>query len=207
MVTALVLYLCGYIFAIHFFSFDDIKYVEDYMLQNPAIYNYSENAEPVVDSDMYIVADTKIIIQNYNLDTQESTDTELDLKINYLGMNMQELIMYIAENTDEYASDLFDVQNVVLISFSDKKVVIRRNYKEKEIIKEEETTENEDVVRYYIMSENGYIIIYKSDKKSIFLHTEILVTTVEPEYLEQLSEGIPVKDIYEMYGYLEGMTS
>ncbi|MBE5939823.1 MAG: hypothetical protein E7266_05435 [Lachnospiraceae bacterium] len=193
--------MAGYGISLKYLKFDTLRSMEEEYLKNPVLENKQEvNAG----SDEYIKNTTEFVMQDYNLATNRYVDYKSSMPIKYLGMTIDDITEYISENADEYKEENIDVRNVMLISFSEKKVVIRRCYRE---IVEEETTEESDSVRYYIMEKDGYITIYKADKESIFLNTEILVATLSKEDISLVREGIGVKDIFEMYGYLESLTS
>lgn len=200
-------YLGGYLFALDFFKFDNLRSYDEEILKNPVLENKPDNMEAGMNESAFVKSDTLFILQDFNLDTEETHDNKMVMPIEYLGMNMHEVADYISRNYDKYREDDIELINVMLISFSDDKMVIRRCYYD---IKEDETTEitdDEGEIKYYIMENKGYVTIYKADKITIFLNTEILMTTLSPEDIEQIKEGIGVKDIFEMYGYLESFTS
>ena len=206
-IFAIILYFSGYIFAKKNFDFDNVRLIEKEILKNPAV-KTEDNLNVYENSTDYVIKDTKIIIQDYNVETKESTDNEISEKFTFLGMNMSETIEYISRYSNEFKDDNKEILNVVLMSFSKDKVVIRRSYKE---IENNDNNDNDldytGEIRYYIMDSDGYVTIFKNDKTSIFLNTEIMTINIEEKFREQLKEGIPVKDIYEMYGYLESITS
>ncbi len=200
-------YLGGYLFALDFFKFDNLRSMDEELLKNPVLDNKPENTEAGMNESAFVRSDTLFVLQDFNLETEETHDNKMVMPIEYLGMNMYEVADYISKNYDKYKEEDIDLVNVMLISFSDDKMVIRRCYYE---IKEEETTSEfyeDGEIKYYIMENNGYVTIYKADKVNIFLNTEILMATLAPEDIELIKEGIGVKDIFEMYGYLESFTS
>ncbi len=206
LVMALVCYFGGYYFSLDFFRFDTIRSMDEVFLKNPVLANGQDEVEADMNENAFIKKDTVFILQDFNLETNEATDNKMNMPIEYLGMNLKETSDYISRNFDKYKEDGMELVNVMLISFSENKMVIRRCYKEKE---EETTTipEAEGEIKYYIMEKDGYITIFKADKLTIFLNTEILAATLSPEDVQLLKEGVGVKDIFEMYGYLESFTS
>ena len=55
--------------------------------------------------------------------------------------------------------------------------------------------------------EDGAIVVYKQDKTTVFLETGIKDEELDENDKELLLQGIGVKNISELYRYLEGFTS
>ncbi len=55
--------------------------------------------------------------------------------------------------------------------------------------------------------EDGAIVVYKQDKTTVFLETGIQDEELDENDKELLLQGIGVKNISELYRYLEGFTS
>ena len=66
---------------------------------------------------------------------------------------------------------------------------------------------NENVYNYFICEEDGYIVVYKKDRKTVYMDTGISVDSVHIQDVERLKSGIPVEDITTLYTYLESFTS
>ena len=60
---------------------------------------------------------------------------------------------------------------------------------------------------YYLYEINDYVVVYKSDRKTIFEYTDILYSEL-PELLQtEIRNGKYVKNIDELYGFLENYSS
>lgn len=70
----------------------------------------------------------------------------------------------------------------------------------------EETTE-EEKYKYYVTLQENKIIVYREDKTTIFLETSINVETLDTDSMDKLKQGIPVKNISELYRILESFTT
>lgn len=66
---------------------------------------------------------------------------------------------------------------------------------------------NDTVYNYFICEENGYIVVYKKDRKTVYMDTGISVDSVHIQDADRLKEGIPVEDISTLYTYLQSFTS
>lgn len=66
---------------------------------------------------------------------------------------------------------------------------------------------NDTVYKYYICVEDGYIVVYKDDRKTVYMDTGISIDCINAEDLEMIENGIPVEDITTLYRYLESYTS
>lgn len=66
---------------------------------------------------------------------------------------------------------------------------------------------NNTVYKYYICVENDYIVVYKEDRKTVYMDTGISIDSVNIEDVESLKNGVPVEDITTLYRYLESYTS
>lgn len=198
------LYIGGYYYSLYNFDFDNIRFLEQEVQRNPAL--YQENQVQYVKKELaYINKSTVYIIEDYNMDTKTTVDRICELPFKLLGMGRSQLINYISKYPLSFCDNLSEniskeELDVSLVSFSESKVVIRRSYRE-----DMRVSDNDNV--YTITAENGYIIIYKGNNRDIFLKTEIMLAGLEEVYIKELLEGVCVKDIYEIYGYLEAITS
>ena len=60
---------------------------------------------------------------------------------------------------------------------------------------------------YYLHERNGYVVVYKNDHKTIFEYTDIIYEEL-PEHLQtEIKNGKYVKDLDELYGFLENYSS
>ncbi len=66
---------------------------------------------------------------------------------------------------------------------------------------------NDTVYKYYICVEDNFIVVYKEDRKTVYMDTGISIDGINAEDLEMIENGIPVEDITTLYRYLESYTS
>ena len=60
---------------------------------------------------------------------------------------------------------------------------------------------------YYITIREGYVMVYASDKTTLFLATNIQEEELPADLKEELEAGMYVEDEGELYGFLENYTS
>lgn len=60
---------------------------------------------------------------------------------------------------------------------------------------------------YYLKELNGFVVVYLSDKKSIFEYTSIPVDNLPEAVANQIKEGLPVETAESLYSFLEGYSS
>ncbi len=66
---------------------------------------------------------------------------------------------------------------------------------------------NDTIYKYYICAENNYIVVYKEDRKTVYMDTGISIDSISVEDAKMIKNGIPVEDITTLYRYLESYTS
>lgn len=83
------------------------------------------------------------------------------------------------------------------------------------VVLEESATEesihsnSDDVVSegYYLREQEGFVIVYMFDNSTIFLETDILVTSLSDVLQSELEEGKYIKTTNELYSFLENYSS
>ena len=81
------------------------------------------------------------------------------------------------------------------------------NIRLKEDVDSDNPVLNDTVYNYYICEDDGYIVVYKKDRKTVYMDTGISVDSVHIQDAERLKDGIPVEDITTLYTYLQSFTS
>ncbi|MCI8637877.1 MAG: hypothetical protein HFG41_01705 [Coprococcus sp.] len=60
---------------------------------------------------------------------------------------------------------------------------------------------------YYLAELNGYVVVYKYDKKTVFEYTNILLEDLPEELKEEIRSGKIVEGTQKLYGFLENYSS
>ena len=92
---------------------------------------------------------------------------------------------------------------------SQRKVEPRPETLEQEDVKEERTKQEEsrDQEVFYLVAEDGFLLVFARDKKTICLYTHIPITDFPMREQGRLREGIWFSDMMEVFHYLESYTS
>lgn len=199
----IIIYGIGYKVGLSLQS-QNIVYKEQVYESNPVVYN-SESNQNVADVDSIIVtSNMDLVLESYDTDTESLTTTTRSMPVQLLGMDRESIIEYIKNNNKIFIDGNEKIENLMLVSFDKEKVVIRKSVS---IIKEESTTEEIEIYKYYVTLQENSIIVYKEDKTSVFLETAINTETLDTDSINKLREGIPVKNISELYRILESFTT
>lgn len=60
---------------------------------------------------------------------------------------------------------------------------------------------------YYLQEKNGYVVVYLSDKETVYEYTSIEVEHLPESLQNEVKNGKYIKDIEELYGFLENYSS
>ena len=148
--------------------------------------------------EQVITADTRYVVERFDLTDSSRTEEEEPLPEQYIGMNREQFV----EACEVYeASPSLEDQNWGFLSmyverFSAEEVVIRKNY--------ESSTKPEE---FYLAVENNYVVVYEADKKTRFMSTGIPVQSLSDELAEELLNFKYVGSEAELYDFLESYSS
>lgn len=71
----------------------------------------------------------------------------------------------------------------------------------------EPIVETKAASRFYLVSENGYLLVFCEDKTTVYLYTNMPLMDFPPKEQEKLREGIWFPDMMDVFNYLESYTS
>ena len=145
-----------------------------------------------------VVPDTTFKLESYDIKTNTQTQEVMRAPSKYIGLTREQLIDAISEEMldvplEEHQKGLV---SYVLVSFSSKEIVLRKSY-------------NLDLVQYqyYLALQDGKIVVYYSDKKTVYEYTGIEASKLSEKAKAELSMGKYVKDDTQLYSLLEGYSS
>ncbi len=162
-------------------------------------YKVSDNRNS--DSPEKITGDTRYFLQTYyvNADNHDNlTEKEYNVPsrfITYDKEKMQEYIDGYMENMplSEYLDGLISYE---IIDFSKNTVVLRKTYA---------SDWNEH--QYYICDVNGEVVVYYSDKSTVYEYTGIRTDSLSEDEQVRIRIGYFVSDEEELYSLLESYSS
>lgn len=77
--------------------------------------------------------------------------------------------------------------------------------KEEAAIAAEGDVSKEEV--FYLKDLNGFIAVYKSDKKTIYEYTNIVVEDLPEDVRQEILDGKEIRTVEKLYGFLENYSS
>ena len=159
-------------------------------------YMQGETKEELIDHD------TEYVVMYDATGVRRETGKQAKL----LNMIMEQDIFKL--NMEQFQEKGEEVKNISMISFSHDTLVLRKDVTDSIAISETiKKYQNDNPYNYYMVLEDGYLIVYKQDKTTVFLETGIREDELDETDRAQLLQGVGVKNISELYRYLDGYTS
>lgn len=162
-------------------------------------YDVSASESEAAASDSLVISpDTVCVYELYYIDTGEHVQYQSSPGSDMAGLTRSQLVNRLKEYMEhlsitEYEEGLISYD---VLSFSKDKVVLQKIY-----------DRNKVQYKYFITVRNREVIVYYSDKKTVFEHTGIRLEPMDVELQHILQTGIPVRDIEELYDFLAAFTS
>lgn len=145
-----------------------------------------------------VLSNTKYLLLTYNLNTDELLTEQLNPPSDMVGLTRAELINKLANYMKnvpitDYEKGLYAYE---LLAFSKDEIIIRKSY-------------NGDLVsyRYFMVVEDGKIVVYYSDLKTVYEYTNIEALYLPENTRNDLMKGIYIKDEDELFTLLESFSS
>ncbi len=161
------------------------------VIENQPKIEVSVSEEPVV------TANTQYILQEYNVHSEQLEETEVSAPDKYIGLDREKLVEEI-ESYNQNPS-LTDLEKgftyMELISFSGKKIVVRKSY------------EPEEDQGFFLLNENHYVVVYNQKLTEVYMDTDILVEDLPQKLQEEIINMKFVEDEGELYNFLESYSS
>lgn len=161
-----------------------------------------DEEEQVIETAMekapVITADTLYLIEEVNLSDGTVKEKEELIPVKYIGLDRLALIEELnAYDKNPALSDLkLGFQTIELSSFSKDRVVICKYYRPKEEEK-----------GFYLMVADHYVTVYESDKKTIHMNTDILLSSLDERLQSEIIQGKFIEDEMALYHFLESYSS
>lgn len=154
--------------------------------------------EAIVEETPIITADTKYLIEKVNLSDGTIEEKEEEIPVKYIGLDRESLIEELeAYDSNPALSDLEQgFETIELSGFSKDRVVICKYYRPEE---EEQG--------FYLMVVDHFVIVYKEDKKTIYMNTDILLENLSQELQEEIIQGKYMENEQALYNFLESYSS
>lgn len=201
-------YYLSYVNALRQFNQNAVERNDELISYLEHITNNEENSltkEGVQDSvtvdtshEDIVMPTTVYKLEIYDIITNKTSVETLNPPSEFIGLNREELIKLLADEMtnvplEEHQKGLV---SFVVVSFSKDEIVLRKTY-------------NMDTVQfqYYLALKNGKVVVYYSDKKTVYEYTEIDASRLSEQNQSELCYGKYVRDENELYAILESYSS
>lgn len=161
-----------------------------------------EGEQPAIEADRSqkdtVSPSTQIEMETYDVITGTTSRDQVSAPDYLIGLDREGIIKYLNQYMqevplEEYQKGLLSYE---LVSFSDNNVVLKKTY-------------NSDSIRYKycIIVRDNMVVVYYSDKKTVYEYTGITASDLPEEEQKRLNYGLFIKDDEELYGILENYSS
>ena len=175
--------------------------LEEQKIQKDENHKISEDNTSIAVSDMKedrLCSDTEYVLEEYDLKKKSLVETVLKVPPKYLGMNREEFLK--AMERYESSLPLSELErgfvSLEVLSFSEKRVVIRMNY-----------IYVEPTASFYLCLQDGRVTVLCDDRKTVFQYTEISASDLPESLQTELIIGMYVENEEVLYRFLETYSS
>ena len=142
--------------------------------------------------------ETRLITETWNLKTGSKDSVETPMPSVYLGLEREELLSDL--NDYVHHMPIKDIEaglvSFDIVSYSTEKVVLRKIY-----------YPDENFKKYYVIYRQGRIVVYYSDRTTVFEYPDIRLTDLPVDLQCELLSGKEIKDDEELYRFLQNYSS
>ncbi len=154
--------------------------------------------ETAVGSIPVVNADTTYLVEEVDLINGTVHETQESVPVKYIGLDREGLL----EELDSYDRNppLTELERgfetIELTAFSKDRVVICKYYKQPEEDK-----------GFYLMVADHFIVVYREDKQTLYMNTDILLESLNEKLQTEIMQGKYVETEEELYHFLESYSS
>ena len=146
----------------------------------------------------FIVPSTRLIMETVDLRTGERSEEHKAMPAVYLGLDRLELLEYLSMYMKELS---IDEREKGLVSFE------LENYSMDEVHLKKLYYEDENYKRFYMVYKNGRMVVYHSDKKTVYDYPDVKLHELPLDLQCQMITGMEIKDEVELYNFLQNYSS
>lgn len=162
--------------------------------------DYYEFREATALNEPIIKRDTRIIIEEYDVETGELTRSTIEPDIALLGLQRAQFIGRLNDYNEEPEEE--DVARgfvtAELVEFSSSQVVVRKSY---------DAPDYNTKGNFILCEMDGKVVVYYEDFMTIYDYTDIDVTKLPADLQREIYVGKQIKTLEELYEFLEEHTS
>lgn len=174
------------------------NYTKQQMQKTPANDDMQPQViETAVNDIPVVTADTMYLIEKVDLVNGTVQESEESIPVKYIGLDREALVQELeAYDSNPPLTELEQgFETIELTAFSKDRVVICKYYK-----LEEDTG-------YYLMVADHFIVVYREDKKTLYMNTDILLENLNDTLQAEIMQGKYVETEEELYNFLESYSS
>lgn len=165
-----------------------------------------DSTKDVAKIENIVKEDAKLILEVCKQEDKENiTTSKLNIPVEMIGLTREGIVEYLSNNKEYFQEKGEEIDSLLLVSFSEDKIVIRKNVHEAEMIIY--TNEDSQRYNYYIAFDMDKVMVYKKDKTTVFIETGITFDMLDRETRESIEKGVWIENISVLYRYLESITS
>ena len=171
---------------------DKQQYEED------AHYDMQEQVIETAVGDIPVVtADTAYFVEEVDLISGTVHETEESVPVKYIGLDREGLLQELESYDDNPPlTELYHgFETIQLTAFSKYRVVICKYYK------------LEEDKGFYLMVADHFIVVYREDKHTLYMNTDILLDSLNETLQTEIMRGKYVETEEELYNFLESYSS
>lgn len=183
---------------------EDVESERPYMTEE--VQNIKDGKMNVSTANVVVRDDATMILETCLENDKDIIETsEFAIPIELIGYTRDKVVSYLEKNGDLFVNDDEELINIMLVSFAEDRVVIRKNVREGAIV----IYPNSESERYnyYISLKDDKIVVFKKDKETVFIETGITFDMVDRETRDTIAQGVWIENINMLYRYLESITS
>ena len=148
-----------------------------------------------------MTADTKYFIEEVNLTDGTVHEMEENVPVRYIGLDresfLQELEIYGGNPPLSELERGFET--IELTAFSKDRVVVCKYYKLE--------NEQEPEQGYYLMVADHLIVVYRGDRQTVYMNTDILLESLSDVLQAEIMQGKYLETEEEVFNFLETYSS
>ncbi|MDE6847357.1 MAG: hypothetical protein K2J99_16545 [Lachnospiraceae bacterium] len=153
--------------------------------------------EAAVENIPVVTADTTYLVEKVDLISGTVNETEESIPLKYIGLDREELIQELEayDNNPPLTELEQGFETIELTAFSKDRVAICKYYK------------LEKDTGYYLMVADHFIVVYREDKQTLYMNTDILLESLSETLQTEIMQGKYVETEEELYNFLESYSS
>lgn len=149
-----------------------------------------------------VTADTAYLIEEVNLSDGTVLEKEESVPVKYIGLDREKLLEELKNYDDNPPLSELEqgFETLELTAFSRDRVVICKYYRPEE-------EEQQESRGFYVMAADHFVVVYRGDKKTPYINTEILLESLSDALQAEIIQGKYMETEDEVYTFLESYSS